>query len=171
MIPTREDFAQEYDRFFRRIILHVSDSRSKFSSSSNMPECIISCIRQERNEYQQRLRKTKMACLIYLAAVRLDCLPDNPEVFDHFVLQVQHNPYLQDGQRILCGEELLHFLYKGIGLSDSQNCQFSCLLSRLMCVTRALPEDEWDASFGILSYFLSIPYDTSPLHELVNNWQ
>jgi hypothetical protein len=111
-----------------------------------------------------------MASLIYLAAVKLDSLLDGLKTFDNVTLQVQHNSYLRDEQHTLCGEELLHVLYKGDALSDSQNCQFSCFVSRMMFVARALPEDQWEASFGILSHFLGIPYYRSSLPELLNDW-
>jgi hypothetical protein len=144
--------------------------RSATPPPSSIPECIVICIQKERDKYVKRLKQTKMASLIYLAAVKLDELPDALETLDSVTLQVQHSPYLQDRQHTLCGEELLHILYKGDGLSDSQNCRFSCFVSRMMCVARVLPEDEWEASFGILSHFLGIPYYKSSLPELLNRW-
>jgi hypothetical protein len=171
VIPTKENFKQEYDRFFTRIIQRVSDVQFADAAPFNVPDFIVKSIQKERTEDQQRLRQAKMASLLYLAVVRLDGVLQLQEVFKNFTLGAPRISFWQTGSYLLCGEELLHILFRGVGLSDPQSCRYGCLVSRLMSVARTLSEDGWDTSFGILSYFHGIPYGISSLPELLNKLQ
>ena len=137
----------------------------------NMLGSIPKVFEKEPIKGPERQRQTSMASLLYLAAVRLDHMLHSPEVFNRLAVGVQNHPYCQGGSYTLCGEELLHILFRGAGLSDALACRYACLVSRLMFVARTLSDKEWDTSYGFLSYFLGIPYPPSSWPELLKDWR
>lgn len=164
-------FRQEYHQFLIRLVLRISKDLPADTTLLNMPHSIPLVFEKERVEGPERLRQTRMASLFYLAAVRLDHVLHSPEVFNRITIGVKTHPYCQDGAYTLCGEELLHILFRGTGLSDPQACRYACLVSRLMCVARTISAQEWHLSYGFLSYFLGIPYPPSSLPELLKEWR
>jgi hypothetical protein len=148
VIPTKENFKPEYDPFFTHIIQRVSDAKFADAAPFNVPDFIVKSIQKERTEDQQRLRQAEMASLLSLAVVRLDGVLQLQEAFKNFTLGAPRISCWQTGSYISCGEELLHNLFGGVGLSDPQSCRYVCLVSRLMSVARTLSEDGWDTSLA-----------------------
>lgn len=169
-ISTKEHFKPEYEQFFKGIVHHISRAQPLVATEFVISDCIINSIQKKCEEEPQRSRQAKMASLIYLAAVKIDNI-QTLEVFSNFTLQIHRKTYSRVGNYTLCGEELLHMLFNGVGLSGSQSCRYSCLTSRLICVARTLPPDAWNTAFGILSYFLGIPYHVASLSEVLDSSQ